>query len=582
MVRGAVLVVAFALASAFPALLGAAVTTYDSQGTVLVDGVKTFPIALSKGPPLDGTTPSGTGALDEVIQAGVNFLKVGPATTSWNDAEIADAEQWDAAAAARGAYTWINLSTLSRAQPGSPQDALLQRVITTLKGDPGGGAGIGMWKGADEPWWSGIPVSSLQFAYCLATSRGDSDWCSSEPPVDSDHLWVTVEAPRGTASDLAPYSAVTDTHGVDIYPVGIRIPDPDLHQVGVWTDTIASITPNHSVWTTLEICASGSYDSNGNYVLPTRTQERYMIYDAIVNGARNLNFYGGNNFHCWNDTDNAYGWSWTFWDTVLKGLVQEIGAGSPLAPALVDPASNQVLASSDPTTEAISRLGSSSDDLWVIAARSGSGTQDVTISGLPSSITSGTVYTENRSIAVANGSFTDSFSRWGVHVYRFSTAPAPPTITSFRPASGITGTRVTIDGTNLGGTTAVTFDGKKARFSVVSPTRIRATVPDGASTGPIAVTTGAGTATSSSDFVVTLSIVGVSPRRGPVGASVTLTGVGFTDVQTVSFNGVPAAFTVQSDSKIVATVPSGATTGAVTAKSPLGTVKGPRFTVVTG
>jgi hypothetical protein len=109
MVRAAVLIVAFAVASVFPVVVDAAVTTYDSQGTVLVDGVKAFPIALSKGPPLDGTTPSGAGALDEVIQAGVDFLKIGPATTSWNDAEIADAERWDAAAAARGAYTWVNL-----------------------------------------------------------------------------------------------------------------------------------------------------------------------------------------------------------------------------------------------------------------------------------------------------------------------------------------------------------------------------------------------------------------------------------------------------------------------------------------
>ena len=61
-----------------------------------------------------------------------------------------------------------------------------------------------------------------------------------------------------------------------------------------------------------------------------------------------------------------------------------------------------------------------SNDLWVIAARYGAGTADVTISGLPPAIANGEVYTEGRSVSVKDGSFTDSFDRWAVHVYRFS------------------------------------------------------------------------------------------------------------------------------------------------------------------
>jgi hypothetical protein len=87
---------------------------------------------------------------------------------------------------------------------------------------------------------------------------------------------------------------------------------------------------------------------------------------------------------------------------------------------LVNPASTHRPTSSDPATEVISRHGRGSNDLWVIAARSGAGTADVTISGLPPAITSGEVYTEGRSVSVKDGSFTDSFPRWGVHVYRFS------------------------------------------------------------------------------------------------------------------------------------------------------------------
>ena len=64
-------------------------------------------------------------------------------------------------------------------------------------------------------------------------------------------------------------------------------------------------------------------------------------------------------------------------------------------------------------------------------------------------------------------------------------------------------TTVTITGTNLSGTTRVTFNGKAASFSVVSSTQVRASVPGGAKSGPIAVTTPGGTATSSTSFTVT-------------------------------------------------------------------------------
>ena len=83
-----------------------------------------------------------------------------------------------------------------------------------------------MWKGADEPWWGGVAPSALQFAFCRATGRGDASWCAGEPALDQDHLWVTIQAPRGTSADLAPYAAVTDVHGVDVYPVTAANPTP--------------------------------------------------------------------------------------------------------------------------------------------------------------------------------------------------------------------------------------------------------------------------------------------------------------------------------------------------------------------
>ena len=78
-----------------------------------------------------------------------------------------------------------------------------------------------------------------------------------------------------------------------------------------------------------------------------------------------------------------------------------------------------------------------------------------------------------------------------------------PTVSSFTPQSGKVGAAVTIYGTNFTGATAVTFGGTKAAFSVTNGGQIAATVPKGAKTGPIAVTTPSGTGKSATNFTVT-------------------------------------------------------------------------------
>ena len=262
-----------------------------------------------------------------------------------------------------------------------------------------------MWKGRDEPWYSDIAPSALQFAYCRVTSRGDPSWCDGEAPLDPSRLWVTIEAPRGTAADLAPYSDVTDVHGVDIYPVTLKHPSPNLQAVGNWTATLDSIAPLQPVWTTIQICASGSVDhATGAYILPTYLQERYMAYDAILNGAKALTFYGGNNTNCFSGSDATYGWNWSFWQSVLEPLVRQLSASSPLAPALVNAAGVRQV-STGSGTQTMLREGTSVDDLWLIAARSGVGTRTVTFKGLPHWVHRGAVYTENRSVVASSGCF---------------------------------------------------------------------------------------------------------------------------------------------------------------------------------
>jgi uncharacterized repeat protein (TIGR03803 family) len=69
--------------------------------------------------------------------------------------------------------------------------------------------------------------------------------------------------------------------------------------------------------------------------------------------------------------------------------------------------------------------------------------------------------------------------------------------------SGNVGATVTILGTDLTDATGVTFNGTAAIFTIVSASEITTTVPTGATTGLIEVTTSGGTLTSNKPFTVT-------------------------------------------------------------------------------
>lgn len=470
-----------------------AVTSYDWSGTIYLGGQPVFPLVLSNGPPVGSTTPWGTDAYKETTSAGINVFRAG-SKGIWTSSALSDTLADDRAAAAVHAFTWVDLSGYSRATPGSTEDASLAHVVTTLRSEASASA-IALWKGRDEPWWSRIEPSELQFAYCRVTSRGDPSWCSGEAPLAPQQLWVTVEAPKGTLADLAPYSAVTDIHGVDVYPISLAQSNPDLHRVGKWTSRIAAVTPGAPVWTTIPICWRGSFDaSTSTYVLPTLLQERYMAYDAIINGARALNFYGGNASGCWNATDAKYGWNWTFWQTVLKPLVQELSDPSGVAPALVNGGTTVPVASSDPSTEAILRQGASPGDLWLIAARSGTGTKRVTFRGLPSWVKTARVSLEDRTVKVTHRSLADEFGQWDVHVYHFVERL---TLTKVQPARATVGSKVELVGRGLGEAKKVSFGGVAAHFKVVSRRKIVAIVPRGAQRGQVVVTSPVGSVTSS-------------------------------------------------------------------------------------
>ena len=159
------------------------------------------------------------------------------------------------------------------------------------------------------------------------------------------------------------------------------------------------------------------------------------------------------------------------------------------------------------------------------------------------------------------------------------TTPAPdsPVVSSFSPTEGAVDTEVTITGVNFSATASeneVRFGGVMAAAPTsASTTSLTVAVPDGARTGRISVIVGGQTATSSSDFTVTVPasdppvVSSFSPSEGEVDTEVTITGVNFSDVPSenkVRFGGELAASpTSATTTSLVVLVPSGAVTGRI-------------------
>ncbi len=148
------------------------------------------------------------------------------------------------------------------------------------------------------------------------------------------------------------------------------------------------------------------------------------------------------------------------------------------------------------------------------------------------------------------------------------------------------GTQVTVTGTTFGdtqGTSCVEFNGTQAAdYASWADGEIVVSVPPGATSGPVTLTTTDGTS-NGVDFTVTPAIDGLDPALGAVGTQVTVSGTTFGDTQgtsCVEFNGTQAAdYASWADGEIVVSVPPGATSGPVTVTTTDGESNAAGFTV---
>jgi hypothetical protein len=375
-----------------------------------------------------------------MIRVGPHDLSTPAAAVDWSlpqiDAQIAKVRARMDEAHAHGLHCWLYLGKAPNlpTTANSPEEQLLEKIVTAFKGHPA----LAAYKGFDEPLNGNIPAAGLVRANQKIKA------------LDPEHPVVIIQAPRKPASAFTSYRPAFDITGVDIFPVAYPpakhsdSPNGDVSVVGDMTRKMITAAGGKPVWLTLQIAWVGTAAAKSKPDVipcyPSLAQERFMAYQAIVNGARGLAFFGGHLTQVCSPEDASHGWNWSFWRQALKPVVSQLGSAhlhhALLAPNAPDAITTKV-GGSNATTDIQLVARRAGHFLYVIAVKTGSsGVSTINFKGLPQGITKGEVLFEwvqvppprpfdatkqvPRPVKVASGGFTDVFRPHDVHVYRFA------------------------------------------------------------------------------------------------------------------------------------------------------------------
>jgi len=390
-----------------------------------INGKKIFGISVAVLPPPDGKTPDGKSAWQEFADGGVNLARIVPSVSGesygWTDKGYGLARQYLDGLQSAHLYAWLWLGDdIAHFDAKDTAKAeKLKKLIETFKDHPA----LAFWKGEDEPLWGQMN----------AKEPGTKSPATLAAPykmihqLDPNHPMVVIQAPRGTVQELAGYRGVLDITGADVFPISYppgghlaNFPNKDISSVGDWTKMMVEAAGGKPVWMTLQISFSGTATKGKTLRMPTFPEERFMTYDAIINGARGVNYFGGANPLTLSERDAKLGYNWTFWDRTLKPLLAEINAKGPLAEALVAPNSKLPIKVKGEGIELCAReVGK---DLYILAAsKEPQKTAQVEFTGLPKDAKEGAVlFEEPRKVTATDGTLKDWFAPYDVHVYKFT------------------------------------------------------------------------------------------------------------------------------------------------------------------
>jgi hypothetical protein len=365
---------------------------FREDHVALVGGKPWFPIGVCSMPVLDPVA-------ERLAGAGFNLIATGGFTHEPPEKvrEVLDR--------ARNLGLYLMEWNNAWAYDEVPFDERERRFRTTAANVAGHPAFLG-WM-CDEALWNGVPVSKVRNAYLAA--RAAMPTCA---------FWQN-QAPRNAVADLARYVRWADVTGMDIYPVEgadhSDLPDKTLSVVGAEMDkqhrtTLppelqagAAARGRKPVWAILQGFGWGAWekDPKAHKRAPTWEETRFMAYDSILHGAVGIVYWGAS----YEAQDSA------IWDS-LRRIAREL---ADIAPVLVSAERMAVTVEGAPGVLAQGRRVDGKT--WIIAANERGEPASVQVR-LPGVTGAFERVAESAELAVTDGSITDAFAPYGVHLYR--------------------------------------------------------------------------------------------------------------------------------------------------------------------
>jgi uncharacterized repeat protein (TIGR03803 family) len=308
--------------------------------------------------------------------------------------------------------------------------------------------------------------------------------------------WVGGANDYGTVFKITPSGTLTNLHSFDDTDGA----NPDAGLIQATNGDFYGITPGggaNGEGTVFKITHSGTFTTLYSFCSQTNCTDGESPGAGLVQ-ASNEEFYGTTRFGGANDNGTVFKMTAAGTLTTLHSFDSTDGANP--AAALIQ-ATNGNFYGTTPlgganTYGTIFKITASGTltTLYSFCPQSGCPDGAEPYAGLVQA-TNGTFYG-----TTYQGASADCFDGCG-DVFSLSVGLGP--FVETQTSSGKVGAAVKILGTNLTGATSVTFNGTSATFTVVSKSEITATVPTGATTGTVEVTTPRGTLKSNTQFRVT-------------------------------------------------------------------------------
>jgi hypothetical protein len=259
----------------------------DDQGFLRVEGKRFFPIGAYDPPQGWGPT--------EMAAAGFSLTRMKADRKAWDEAQAAGLRVW---------FSFGDGLAFGATDADAKTKALAQRV-KTLADHPA----LLFWETADEPAWTDAdPAKARLTAEALTLGYKELHRLDPLHPVYLNH------APRNMVETLQRYNSACDIVSVDIYPIippGLRpmyaitadgrqgdLPNQTASCVGEYVQKMRRVAgPGRPVFVALQGFAwetlrkEAERDPKATRY-PTYAETRFMAFDAILNGANGIVYWG--------------------------------------------------------------------------------------------------------------------------------------------------------------------------------------------------------------------------------------------------------------------------------------------------